>query len=286
MLKIDSNTHSKRFPYWLRRSAGIDRELEDTKAIIRDLEINTVCQSARCPNIYDCFSRSRCTFLILVNYCTRNCKFCAIETDKDLQSPDREELFRIKEAVKRLGLRNIIITSVTRDDLRDGGASHFVDCIEILKNTDPDLNIEVLVPDFLGKKDSIEKVVLAKPDILSHNVETAPRLYEKVRPQADYKRSLEVIRYAKELDKTLLTKSGLMVGLGEERQEVYSVMEDLKNVGCDIVTIGQYLKPNSQCLEVEEFLHPDEFIEFSKWLEELGFKKYSSSPFTRSSYLE
>jgi len=259
--------------------------LEETKAIIRDLGINTVCHAARCPNIYDCFSRKRCTFLILGNFCTRNCRFCAIETKKKLASPHREELLRIKEATETLDLEDVIITSVTRDDLDDGGSSHFVDAIEILRALGRTLSIEVLVPDFLGERSSIEKVVFAEPDVFSHNVETVPRLYKRVRPETDYKRSLSVLKYAKELDQRILTKSGLMVGLGEERHEVYRVMEDLRSAGCDIITIGQYLKPSSQCLDVEEFLHPEEFARFSGWAKDMGFKKYSCSPFTRSSQM-
>ena len=170
--------------------------------------------------------------------------------------------------------------------MEGGGSSHFVDCIEVLRTLEFDLNIEVLVPDFLGEKSSMERIVFAEPDIFSHNIETVPRLYEKVRPEADYNRSLDVLRYVKKLDTNIITKSGLMVGLGEEKEEVYKVLIDLKDTGCDIVTIGQYLRPDSKCLEVQEFLHPEEFINFSKWIEELGFKKYSCSPFTRSSYLD
>jgi len=286
MLKTESNPHLKRFPYWLRQSVGINKNAEDTKTLIRDLGINTVCYSAKCPNIHDCFSRKRCTFLILGNFCTRSCRFCAIETKKNLLLPEKEELFRIKEAVKRLDLQEVIITSVTRDDLEDGGSSHFADCIGVLREIDSSLSIEILVPDFLGNKSSIEKVVFAKPDIFSHNVETVPALYLKVRPKADYNRSLNLLRYVKELDSSLTTKSSLMVGLGEERDEVYRVMQDLRDVDCDMITIGQYLMPDSECLEVKEFLHPDEFIVFSKRAKELGFKKYSCSPFTRSSYLD
>jgi len=201
-----------------------------------------------------------------------------------LLPPERDELFNIKKAVERLGLRNVIVTSVTRDDLADRGAGHFADCIEILRGLDARLEIEVLVPDFFGRRDSIETVVSSGPGVFSHNIETVPRLYNTVRPQADYQRSLEVIRYAKESGSGILTKSGLMVGLGETRDEIYSTMKDLRSAGTDIVTIGQYLKPDSSCLDVEEFLHPEEFERFSGWAEELGFKEFSCSPFTRSSY--
>jgi len=223
----------------------------------------------------------------LGNCCTRSCRFCAVGTRKEILEPPRKEaILNIIEAVKRLNLRSVIITSVTRDDLDDGGAGHFADCIKLLKDFDAGLNVEVLVPDFLGKESSVKKVIFAKPCVFSHNVETVPRLYPKVRPGARYQRSLQVIRYAKMHDALLLTKSGLMVGLGEERDEVYSVMEDLKEAGCDIITIGQYLRPDSRCLEVEEFLHPEEFETFSEWAMELGFKNFSCSPFTRSSQMQ
>ncbi|MFC1621222.1 lipoyl synthase [Candidatus Omnitrophota bacterium] len=283
MLKIDSSRRLKRFPYWLRQSVRVDKNVTEIRELLRDSGINTVCQSAQCPNIYDCFSRRKCTFLILGSYCTRSCGFCAIKTEKRLPLPDKKELFDIRETIKRLGVRNAVITSVTRDDLEDGGAGHFADCIKILRESNSDLRIEILVPDFLGKRGCIDKVILAKPDIFSHNIETVPRLYNKVRAQADYKRSLEIIRYA---GTQVTTKSGLMVGLGETRDEIRVSMEDLRKAGCEIITIGQYLRPGLNCLEVEEFLAPEEFTKFSRWAEEMGFKKYSCSPFTRSSYLE
>ena len=197
------------------------RDNEDftrTKALISKLGLNTVCQSGRCPNIYDCFSAKRCTFLILGKICTRFCRFCAVEkSDTELGLPDKKELLKIKEAVEKLDIKNVVITSVTRDDLSDGGAGYFADCIDILRSARKDLRIEMLVPDFIGNKRSIEKVVAAKPDIFSHNLETVPRLYNKVRPGADYGRSVEVLRYVKELDASIVTKSGIMAGLGEFR---------------------------------------------------------------------
>lgn len=224
--------------------------------------------------------------MILGNSCTRSCSFCAVGAKGTLKPPDKDEIFDIKKAVKELGVRSLVITSVTRDDLLDGGAGYFADCIRILKDSDADLNIEVLVPDFLGKRHAIEKVVFADPDTFAHNVETVPRLYRKVRPQADYQRSLDVLKIAKESSPGCLTKSSIMVGLGEKEIEVYKVMQDLKNIGCEVITIGQYLKPAAGYLEVERFLHPEEFARFSKWAGELGFRKFSCSPFTRSSYLE
>lgn len=275
----------KRFPYWLRRPVKDNEILAGTKELISRLRLNTVCQSARCPNIYECFSNKRCTFLILGKFCTRRCGFCAVDKKKaGLKKPDKEELSRIKEAVVKLGIRNIVITSVTRDDLSDGGSGHFVDCINILRSAGGDLKIETLVPDFLGDKKSIEKVVAAKPDIFSHNLETVSRLYGKARAGADYNRSLEELRYAKALDPSLVTKSGIMAGLGEFREEIRDAMQDLRKADCDIITIGQYLKPDAGCLDVEEFLEPVEFDKFSEWAKEMGFKKYYCGPFIRSSY--
>lgn len=193
---------------------------------------------------------------------------------------------KIKEAVKKLDIKNIVITSVTRDDLSDGGAGYFADCIDILRSAGRDLKIEALVPDFIGNKRSIEKVVAAKPDIFSHNLETVPRLYNKVRSGADYGRSLDVLRYVKELDSEVVTKSGIMAGLGEFREEIRETMRDLREAGCDIITIGQYLKPGVDCLDVEEFLEPGEFDKFSEWAKEEGFKKYYCGPLVRSSYTE
>jgi len=225
--------------------------------------------------------------LILGKICTRSCRFCAVEKDiSGLKAPDKKEISKIKKAIKKLGIKNAVITSVTRDDLADGGTSHFGDCVRALKGAGKDLKIETLVPDFLGNKESIKEVVSAKPDIFSHNLETVPRLYGKVRPEADYRRSLEVLRYVKELDNSIITKSGIMAGLGEFREEIRNVMKDLREAGCDIITIGQYLKPNASCLEVEEFLKPAEFDKFSEWAKEAGFKKYYCGPFVRSSYEE
>jgi lipoic acid synthetase len=276
----------KRFPYWLRQSVKENQNFNETRELVSKLGLNTVCQSAKCPNIHDCFSVKRCTFLILGKICTRSCGFCAVGKNRsELKAPDKKELLKIKEAVEVLDIKNIVITSVTRDDLHDGGADHFADCVNILKSAGKALKIEVLVPDFLGDKRSIEKVVSAGPDIFSHNLETVPRLYDKVRPEADYNRSLEVLRYAKALDNSIAIKSGIMAGLGEFREEILDVMKDLRKTDCDIITIGQYLKPSTECLEVEEFLEPTEFSKFSELAKEEGFKKYYCGPLVRSSYI-
>ncbi|MFH1854717.1 MAG: lipoyl synthase [Candidatus Omnitrophota bacterium] len=286
MLKINSNCRLTRFPYWLRQTVRSDPGIDVVRKLISELRLNTVCQDSHCPNIYSCFSKKKCTFLILGRYCARSCRFCSIESNKEISgAPDKGELLRIRDAVKRLGVTKATITSVARDDLRDGGAGHFADCINVLKRHDPELSIEVLVPDFQGRIESVETVIAAKPDIFSHNVETVPRLYGHVRPEADYNRSLSVMRYAKENAPGIDVKSGLMVGLGETETEVYNVMGDLKQAGCDIITIGQYLRPDPNCLEVKEFVPPERFERFSEQARSLGFKQYSCSPFTRSSFI-
>lgn len=268
----------------MRQTVRSDPEIEETRRLVAGLRLNTVCQDSRCPNIYTCFSKKRCTFLILGRYCTRRCRFCSIEGNKNtFEPPDRDEPLRICEAVKRLGVARAVITSVTRDDLEDGGAGHFADCVSILRQDSQRLDIEVLVPDFLGRRESIETVIAARPSVFSHNIETVPRLYADVRPGADYKRSLSVLRHAKEIAPAIDIKSGLMVGLGEIEAEVYDVMQDLKDAGCDIVTIGQYLRPDPNCLRVRKFVLPETFEKFSKWAKNLRFKACSSSPFTRSS---
>lgn len=276
----------RKFPSWLRQPARVNENAQEVKNVLSELGIDTVCQSARCPNIYDCFSRKRCTFFILGDSCTRHCRFCAVpKSEGNLEIPEKSELFRVRDAVKKLGIKDVVITSVTRDDLPDGGAGHFAECIYILRAYDQNLYIEVLVPDFLGDKTAIEKVVLAVPDVCAHNIETVHRLYSLVRPGADYKRSLHVLECVKDIDNNIMTKSGIMVGLGEREEEIYEAMQDLRRVGCDIITIGQYLKPDTTCLEVEEFVHPEKFEKFSGWAKDLGFKKYACGPFVRSSYV-
>lgn len=286
------------FPFWLKKRVIDNPEYRATKNLLSTLRLNTVCQQALCPNIYDCFSQKRATFLILGESCTRSCMFCAIPISPtrwnklshrigvthSLAAPDPREPLRIKEAVLKLGLTHVVITSVTRDDLKDGGATHFANCIKTLKRLSG-IVIEVLVPDFKAKPESIKIVIDARPDIFSHNIETVPRLYTMVRPQADYQRSLQVLNYAALFGKETWTKSGLMVGLGENPDEVVEVMRDLRDKDCDILTIGQYLRPSKVNIEVSEFVGPAQFIKFSEIAKELGFKKVVSGPFVRSSYL-
>lgn len=273
-------------PLWLRKKIHLNSDLDFTKKILNEFNLNTVCQSARCPNIFDCFSKKIATFLILGNRCTRNCGFCSIEKGQP-EIIDGDEPDKIAEAVFRLGLKHIVITSVTRDDLNDGGSAQFVQTIEaIRKRNNTNLTIEVLVPDFKGNKIDIKRIVDANPDIFGHNIETVPRLYKRIRPEADYRRSLNVLKFAKEINSDLITKSGLMLGLGETGEEVISVMKDLRSANCDMLAIGQYLRPSLKQAEVREFISPGKFIKYKEVGYSLGFKNVQSGPFVRSSYQE
>lgn len=273
-------------PQWLKKTLKTGSDFDMTAAVLAEYDLNTVCQSARCPNIFDCFSRRIATFLILGDTCTRNCGFCAVKKGEPADI-DTDEPQRIAEAVSVLGLGHVVITSVTRDDLPDGGADRFAKTIKALRSRKGDgVKIEALVPDFKGDEEAVKTVVDASPDIFSHNIETVPRLYQAIRPQADYKRSLEVLRSAKEMRSDLSTKSGMMAGLGETKAEVISVMEGLRKAGCDIFGIGQYLRPSAEQTAVERFVTPDEFTDFKKIGLEMGFKRVESGPFVRSSYKE
>ena len=272
-----------RFPPWLKKKLDVGGRDVYTREVIDSLSLHTVCDSAKCPNINECFSRGTATFLILGNVCTRNCSFCAVDSGVP-EGTDYDEALRVAAAAKRLNLRHVVITSVTRDDLEDGGASHFAATIRAVRDKLPLATIEVLTPDFNGKKEAIRKVLEAEPTIFNHNVETVPRLYKWVRAGADYKRSLSVLRYARGYSAKLRTKSGLMLGMGEEKEEVVNVLEDLKSAGCEMITIGQYLKPSNGKLEVFRFVHPDEFKEYGDLAKALGFRHVASAPFVRSSY--
>lgn len=253
------------------------------RSILDESGLHTVCEEARCPNVGECFSQGAATFLILGDICTRNCGFCAVKHGLPLP-PSEEEPQKVASAVRGMDLRYVVITSVTRDDLPDGGASYFARTIRSIRALDPDIKIEVLIPDFQGDLSSLEMVLRESPEVLNHNVETVARLYPKVRPQADYRRSMELLRRAKEWDSRLLTKSGFMVGLGESRQEVLTLVKELREIGCDFLTIGQYLQPRPDRLPVERYLSPEEFEEFKKIGEEIGFKAVASGPFVRSSF--
>jgi lipoic acid synthetase len=270
-----------RKPEWLKVRI-LSEDLNRMEAFLKNMALNTVCQSANCPNMGECFARRTATFMIMGNICTRNCRFCAVEKGHP-QPLDEEEPRRVAEAARRLGLRHVVVTSVTRDDLPDGGASHFAKTIYELKKL-PGVTVEVLVPDFMGNEEAIRTVVEAKPDVINHNVETVPRLYSRVRPKADYIRSLNLLKKVKELDPLILTKSGIMVGLGETEEEVIEVMKDLRDIDCDMMTIGQYLRPSHKHIEVAEYVTPEQFKRYEEIGYKLGFKHVASGPLVRSSY--
>lgn len=268
-------------PDWLKVRVSSE-ELEKMQNFLHDMSLNTVCQSADCPNIGECFANKTATFMIMGNVCTRGCRFCAVEKGHPLPL-DEDEPRRVAEATRKLGLRHVVVTCVTRDDIPDGGAQHFANTIYELHKI-PGLTVEVLVSDFLGNEESIRTVVRAKPDVINHNIETVPRLYPKVRPRADYQRSLNLLKKAKEMDDNIATKSGIMVGLGELEDEVIEVMQDLRDINCDMMTIGQYLKPTEKHLEVEEYVTPEQFEKYKEIGYQMGFKYIASGPLVRSSY--
>lgn len=272
-----------RKPDWLKIKLRGGQELNTVHKTLNALSLNTVCQEAKCPNLMECFSKKTATFMILGKNCTRNCKFCNV-TKAPVEKVNPEEPKNVANAVKELGLKYVVITSVTRDDLPDGGAGHFAKVIESIKNVDNNIIVEVLIPDFQGDKNALAKVVKAEPEVINHNVETIPRLYSTVRPMAIYKRSLEVLKNVKEMDKDILTKSGIMVGLGEKEEEVVELFKDLRNVSCNMLTIGQYLPPSKEHLPVLEYVHPDTFDKYKKIALDLGFEFVASGPLVRSSY--
>ncbi len=272
-----------RKPEWLRIGSMDRGKIREVQQILRKLNLHTVCEESMCPNIGKCFEKKTATFLVMGGICTRNCKFCDIKFGKPLPL-DPLEPDHIVEATKKLGLRHVVITSVTRDDLPDGGAAHFAEITEKLRGYDKDLIIELLIPDLKGKEEHIRTIVEAKPDIINHNIEVIPRLFRKVTPQANYEKSLKVLKVVKEMNPEIYTKSGLMVGLGENKEEVFELLKDLKETECDILTIGQYLKPPSSDLEIEEYVHPDVFKEYEVKAYKMGFKFVASAPFVRSSF--
>jgi lipoyl synthase len=271
-------------PEWLRVKAPQWQRVGSVKEILRDLGLNTVCEEASCPNIGECFNAGTATFLIMGPACTRACPYCDIDFEKKPKPLDPNEPLNLAEAVRRLNLNHVVITSVNRDDLEDGGASQFVKCIEEIRKISPKTTIEVLIPDLCGNWNALEVILQAKPDVLNHNTETVPRLYKRTRPQGNYQRSLELLQKTREILPSIYTKSGIMVGLGETDEEVRQVMEDLRAVDCDILTIGQYLQPSAKHLGVETFITPDQFDSWRIFGESLGFLQVVSSPLTRSSY--
>ena len=272
-----------RLPQWLIKKSRDNSKLHAVKSILREKGLNTVCESARCPNIAECFSKPTATFMILGDVCTRRCGFCSVGKGYPLQ-PSDDEPVKIAEVSAKLSLRHVVITSVTRDDLPDKGSWQFVRTINEVRRLNNGITVEVLTPDFSGSVESIRRVAEKKPEIYNHNIETVPRLYKKVRPQADYRRSLELLKLVKYFYPAIITKSGIMVGLGEEKDEVIGVMKDLRNAGCDVLTIGQYLMPTKNNLPVIEYVEPEIFEFYKQEGVKMGFKQVESGPFVRSSY--
>jgi len=272
-----------RKPEWIRVKAPVSREYHETRRLMRALQLNTVCEEAACPNIGECWARGHATVMILGSVCTRACAFCNVATGL----PDRldpHEPDHVGAAAKALGLSHIVVTSVDRDDLPDGGAEHFAATIRAIRAASPGTTIEVLTPDFLRKEGAAEIVVAAKPDVYNHNLETVPRLYPSIRPGARYFASLRLLQRVKELDPLMFTKSGLMVGLGESGEEVYQVMDDLRAADVDFLTIGQYLQPSPKHAPIDRFMTPDEFLALKSMAYGKGFLMVAASPLTRSSY--
>ena len=272
-----------RKPDWLKIKVQSNSQLNGVAEMLKKLNLNTVCQEANCPNLMECFSNKTATFMILGRECTRNCTFCTVSKNSPMTVDDQEPS-NVAEGVKKLGLKHVVITSVTRDDLPDGGANHFVEVIKAVRETSPNTAIEVLIPDFKGDKDALMKVVDAKPKVINHNIETIKRLYPEVRAMAEYERSLELLKMVKEMDPSIFSKSGLMVGLGETKEEVFELLADLRKYECDIVTIGQYLAPSKKHHPVIEYVTPEVFEIYKKKAEELGFQFVASGPLVRSSY--
>jgi len=272
-----------RKPPWLKKRIPPFQDLQKVKSILDETDLHTVCEEARCPNLGECFAGGTSTFLILGKICTRDCGFCAVGHGVPVQ-PDEAEPEKVAQAVKKMGLQYVVITSVTRDDLSDGGASLFAKTIQTIRALDSKTKVEVLIPDFQGDLNSLKTVLKEGPDVLNHNIETVSRLYPEVRPQADYQRSLYLLKTSKESHPNVLTKSGFMLGLGENREEVLELLRDLRDAGCDLLTIGQYLQPRQDRLPVVRFVPPKEFEEYRTIGEEMGFKAVASGPFVRSSF--
>jgi len=273
----------KKKPSWIRSRVINSQNFFLTKSIINQKKIHTVCQEANCPNITECWSKRHATFLIMGDVCTRACAFCDIKTGKP-KPLDLFEPIKIAKATKELNLKHVVITSVDRDDLIDGGAEHFSKVIYEVRKMNNSTTIEILTPDFLRKGKAYTKVVLAEPDVFNHNIETVPSLYLKVRPGSRYFASLELLKSVKQMNKTIFTKSGIMLGMGEKRDEILQVMDDLKSADVDFITIGQYLQPSVKHHPLERYVHPDEFKELKRIAESKGFLIVASSPLTRSSY--
>jgi lipoic acid synthetase len=270
-------------PYWLKQRLPAGFICEEVGNLINNTKVHTVCQEAQCPNIWECFSRKTATFMIMGNRCTRNCRFCAVAHGPN-RFPDPEEPARIAGMVQNLNLDYVVITSVTRDDLPDGGSSFFVRTVKEIRRKVPNALVELLIPDFQGNKDALKSIIEVRPDVLNHNIETVPRLYAIVRPEAIYQRSLNLLKQVVTFDSTIITKSGLMLGLGEQPEEIINALKDLLDAGCQLVTMGQYLQPTKTHLPVERYIPPKEFDNWRKIALEMGFTEVAGGPFVRSSY--
>jgi lipoic acid synthetase len=273
----------RRIPEWLTIKVPRARDIDPVESLMRGERLVTVCEEARCPNLGECWSKGTATFMVMGDTCTRSCRFCAVKTGRG-QPLDPDEPRRVALATKQLGLKHVVVTSVNRDELLDGGAAHFAQVIRELRVEAPGSTVEVLTPDFRGRRFAIEIVCRARPDVFNHNTETVPRLYRTVRPQAKYARSIDFLRAIKEIDQTIFTKSGIMLGLGETEAEVIQVLSDWKDAGVDAVTMGQYLKPGKGYLDVVEYLHPSRFERYKQIAEDMDFLYVASGPFVRSSY--
>lgn len=283
-IKVASAGQPLRKPKWIRAKAPMGAGINKIKQILRQRHLSSVCEEAQCPNLGECFSHGTATFMIMGDICTRRCPFCDVAHGKP-QPLDTHEPLQLAEAISEMKLKYVVVTSVDRDDLRDGGASHYAQCIQQIRQFNPDTRIEVLVPDFRGRMAlALEQFTDAAPDVFNHNLETVPRLYKQTRPGADYQWSLELLRQFKQLHVDIPTKSGLMLGLGETRDEVVSVIQDLRTHGCNMLTLGQYLQPSTDHLPVERYVTPDEFKELGELAKTLGFSAVASAPMVRSSY--
>ncbi|MEM9383809.1 MAG: lipoyl synthase [Pseudomonadota bacterium] len=283
-IKVEPTTERVRKPSWIRVKSPATTAVSDLKKILRDSALHTVCEEASCPNIAECFGKGTATFMIMGDICTRRCPFCDVAHGRP-KALDADEPVNLANTIRDMALRYVVITSVDRDDLRDGGAGHFVDCIQAVRERSPNTKVEVLVPDFRGRMDrALEIMHRAPPDVFNHNLETVPRLYRQARPGSDYQHSLKLIREFHASHPTVPTKSGLMVGLGEQREEIFEVMRDLRAHDCEMLTIGQYLQPTRHHLPVERFVHPDEFAEYEREGYAMGFTHVASGPLVRSSY--
>lgn len=270
-------------PFWLKQRLPAGSIYEEVSTRINNAKVHTICQEAQCPNIWQCFSRKTATFMIMGDRCTRNCRFCSVAHGPK-HFPDPDEPVRIAEMIRYLNLDYVVVTSVTRDDLPDGGASFFVRTVREIRRKVPNVLVELLIPDFQGNKDSLRSIIEVEPDVLNHNIETIPRLYTIVRPEAIYQRSLNLLKQVVTFDSTIITKSGLMLGLGEQPEEILNTLKDLLDVGCQLITMGQYLQPTKAHLPVKRFIPPIEFDNWRKIALEMGFTEVASGPFVRSSY--